>query len=123
MPIAYYISHPQVVAIPAVAIGDWSLSDLGRQKARAMLRQSWVPSIGRIVSAGERKAMETAQTMATRLGLSVEVWERDAREQSIVYGLSAAVRVRGYGGSFLRIAGGQHPGLGTRDRRLGADFG
>ena len=41
-----------------------------------MLDQPWVGSIGRIVSSAERKAMETAEILATHLRLAIEVRER-----------------------------------------------
>ena len=41
-----------------------------------MLDQPWVGSIRRIVSSAERKAIETAEILATHLGLAIEVRER-----------------------------------------------
>lgn len=41
-----------------------------------MLGQPWVGSIRRIVSSAERKAIETAEILATHLGLTVEVRAR-----------------------------------------------
>lgn len=41
-----------------------------------MLDQPWVRSIRRIVSSGERKAIETAEILASHLRLAVEVRER-----------------------------------------------
>ncbi|MCB0967237.1 MAG: histidine phosphatase family protein [Ilumatobacter sp.] len=38
-----------------------------------MLEQPWVSTIGRIVSSTETKAVETAELLATHLGLDVEV--------------------------------------------------
>lgn len=76
MPLAYCITHPQVQIDANVSVPEWGLSDTGRARAVAMLDQPWVGSIRRIVSSGERKAVETAEILATHLRLAVEVRER-----------------------------------------------
>lgn len=68
-----YITHPNVDIDPDVSVTAWSLSDVGRQRAAAMLAQPWVSSTTRIVSSDETKALETAQILADHLGLIVEV--------------------------------------------------
>ncbi|MDX8445959.1 MULTISPECIES: histidine phosphatase family protein [Mesorhizobium] len=76
MPIAYYITHPQVQIDAAIPVPEWGLSDVGRVRASAMLDQPWIGSIRHIVSSAERKAIETAEILAKRLRLTVEVRER-----------------------------------------------
>ncbi|MET3520680.1 broad specificity phosphatase PhoE [Mesorhizobium abyssinicae] len=76
MLIAYYITHPQVQVDANVPVPEWGLSDIGKARAVAMLDQPWIGSIRRIVSSAERKARETAEILATRLRLAVEVRER-----------------------------------------------
>lgn len=76
MPIAYYITHPQVQIDANVPVPEWGLSEIGRARALALLEQPWVGSIRRIVSSAERKAVETAEILARHLGLAVEVRER-----------------------------------------------
>ena len=76
MPIAYYITHPQVRIDANIPVPEWGLSDIGRARAVAMLDQPWVGSIRRIVSSAERKAIETAQILAGHLRLEVAVRER-----------------------------------------------
>ncbi|CAN7424163.1 phosphoglycerate mutase family protein [Mesorhizobium amorphae] len=76
MPVAYYITHPQVQIDAGIPVPQWGLSDIGRARASAMLDQPWVGSIRRIVSSGERKAIETAEILARHLRLAVEVRER-----------------------------------------------
>ncbi|TPK86165.1 histidine phosphatase family protein [Mesorhizobium sp. B2-4-13] len=76
MPIAYYITHPQVQIDASVPVPDWGLSDIGRARAHAMLNQPWIASIGRVVSSGERKAVETAEVLGRHLDLAVQVRER-----------------------------------------------
>lgn len=39
MPIAYYITHPQVQIDTTIPVPDWGLSDVGRARAHAMLEQ------------------------------------------------------------------------------------
>ena len=76
MPILYYVTHPQVRIDAAIPVPEWGLSDIGRARAVAMLDQPWVGSIRRIVSSGERKAIETGEILARHLRLAVEVRER-----------------------------------------------
>ena len=76
MPIAYYITHPQVRIDANVPVPEWGLSDIGRARAVAMLDQPWVRPIRRIVSSAERKAIETAEILAEHLDLVVEVRQR-----------------------------------------------
>ena len=75
MPIAYYITHPQVQIDANVPVPEWGLSEIGQARAVAMLDQPWVGPIRRIVSSVERKAIETAEILAKHLGLAVEVRE------------------------------------------------
>jgi len=76
VPIAYYITHPQVRIDANIPVPDWGLSDIGRARAVAMLDHPWVGSTRRIVSSAERKAIETAEILAAHLHLDVEVRER-----------------------------------------------
>ncbi|TPJ57682.1 histidine phosphatase family protein [Mesorhizobium sp. B2-7-1] len=76
MPIAYYITHPQVRIDAGVPVPQWGLSDIGRARAVAMLDQPWIGSIRRVVSSAERKATATAEILAQHLGLVVEMRER-----------------------------------------------
>ncbi len=68
-----YITHPSVNVDATTPVPRWGLSEEGRRRAEAMLQQPWVPSIGRIVSSNETKALETAEILATHLDLTVEV--------------------------------------------------
>ncbi|MGX5840699.1 histidine phosphatase family protein [Mesorhizobium sp. ArgA1] len=76
MPIAYYITHPQVQIDANVPVPEWGLSEIGRARASAMLDQPWVGPIRRVVASTERKAIETAEILARHLGLTVELRER-----------------------------------------------
>ncbi|GJM38135.1 MAG: phosphoglycerate mutase [Acidimicrobiales bacterium] len=68
-----YLSHPEVMVDPAVPVPDWGLSDVGRRRTTELAdRASWLPSVTRIVTSGERKAIEAGEILAARVGLEVE---------------------------------------------------
>ena len=68
-----YITHPSVNVDATTPVPRWGLSDEGRRNAKAMLQQPWVPSLGRIISSDETKALETAEILGTHLDLTIEV--------------------------------------------------
>lgn len=68
-----YVTHPEVVVDPSLAVERWTLSEHGERRARAMLTRPWVPEVRRVVSSDETKAVRTAQILAEHLGLEVEV--------------------------------------------------
>jgi hypothetical protein len=70
MPSAFFITHPDVVIKPSVAIPDWPLSERGRARMRAMAAASWVKEVRSIFASSERKAREAAQILVDGLGLS-----------------------------------------------------
>lgn len=68
-----YVSHPEVTIDPEVPVPDWDLSDRGRTRAEALIRQPWARSVGSVVSSAEPKAIGTAEVLAASLGLDVDV--------------------------------------------------
>lgn len=66
-----YLSHPEVVIDPGVAVPDWGLSDLGCARVQA-LALHW-PGQVRLISSPERKARQVADILAARNGLAVEI--------------------------------------------------
>lgn len=70
---AVYITHPQVRIDPNVAVPQWGLSEIGRQRAIQSATSPWAAALTRIVSSEETKAIETAEILARSAGLSVEV--------------------------------------------------
>ncbi|MBX9469583.1 MAG: phosphoglycerate mutase family protein [Rhizobium sp.] len=74
-----YITHPQVQIDPEVPVPDWGLSAVGRARAEACAARPWVRQLSRIVSSGERKAIETAEILASAAGLQIEI-ERSTHE-------------------------------------------
>ncbi len=69
---ALYITHPQVRIDHAVPVPQWSLSDIGMQRARRASLQSWAGQLRRIVSSTEQKALETARILASASGVDIE---------------------------------------------------
>lgn len=70
---ALYITHPQVLIDPAVPVPDWGLSERGRKRALLAADADWARQIGRIVASAERKAIETAEILASgRLAIETD---------------------------------------------------
>lgn len=63
MPIAYYISHPQVQIDPHKPVPRWSLSQIGVSRLEIVRERDWVKSIAAFISSDETKAMETAELL------------------------------------------------------------
>jgi len=69
---AIYLTHPQVVIAPKVAVPDWRLNEVGSQRVQALAQR--LDFAGHlIVSSAERKALETAWPLAGAAGSSVVV--------------------------------------------------
>ncbi|WP_271007683.1 histidine phosphatase family protein [Paucibacter sp. B51] len=73
----YFISHPNVQISAEVPVPQWPLSELGRRRMHAALKQqeAWLGNIGAIFSSAERKALDSAEILAGHLGLPVQVLE------------------------------------------------
>jgi broad specificity phosphatase PhoE len=68
-----YLSHPQVAIDPDVPVPDWGLSSLGLARAEAFAKAAVLGATARVVSSAERKAIETAECIASVLGIAVEI--------------------------------------------------
>ena len=66
-----FITHPDVVVDPAVPVPDWPLSERGRTRMRAVLRQPWAADLRALFCSAERKAIDGAAILAEALGLPV----------------------------------------------------
>jgi broad specificity phosphatase PhoE len=75
-----YLTHPQVKIEPDVPVPSWGLSDVGRIRTEALANAGWLSETTQIISSGERKAIETAATIAGQLNVTVEV--RDAMHEN-----------------------------------------
>lgn len=73
----YFISHPNVQISAEVPVPQWPLSELGRRRMQAALKQqeAWLGSIRAVYSSAERKALDSAEILAGHLGLPVQVLE------------------------------------------------
>ncbi len=71
--IVRYLTHPQVQIDPAVPVPQWGLSPVGRARTEAVANASWLARTTQIVSSGERKAIETAEIIAGKLGVMIEI--------------------------------------------------
>jgi broad specificity phosphatase PhoE len=70
-----YVTHPQIVIDPAVAVPRWHLSDKGRARAEVAATLPWAKALGRIVSSDETKAMETAEILGRASNMTPEIVE------------------------------------------------
>jgi len=68
-----YLTHPQVRIDPSVPVPDWGLSELGRARVEAAIARNAFAGVTHVVSSAERKAIDTAEPIASALGLAVEV--------------------------------------------------
>ncbi|MEM8542019.1 MAG: histidine phosphatase family protein [Pseudomonadota bacterium] len=73
MAYAIYLTHPQVNIDRDTSVPNWSLSELGLQRAIAASELPWVKSIDRIVSSDETKAQETAACFARSLSIDCQI--------------------------------------------------
>ena len=73
-PVVRYLTHPEVVIDPSTPVPQWSLSEIGQSRAGIAARSEWLCQTARIISSAERKAIETAEIIASQLGLQFEIW-------------------------------------------------
>jgi broad specificity phosphatase PhoE len=71
--LALYLTHPQVRIDPAVPVPSWGLSALGRARTEALANIGCLFITTKIISSGEQKAIETAEIIAGKLNIDVEV--------------------------------------------------
>lgn len=75
MSVVRYLTHPQVKIDPAIPVPSWGLSETGRTRAEGVASTRQLSRTTQIVSSGERKAIETAEIIAAKLNVDVEVRE------------------------------------------------
>lgn len=71
----FYVSHPEVAVDPAVPVPQWSLNNVGRERAHDMLGQPWLAQVATIGASPETKALETANVVSDHLGIQVHLVE------------------------------------------------
>jgi broad specificity phosphatase PhoE len=70
-----YLTHPQVNIDPKAPVPSWGLSAVGRARTETLANTGWLAGTTQIISSGERKAIETAEIIAGKLNVAVEVRE------------------------------------------------
>jgi len=70
-----YLTHPQVNIDPSIPVPCWGLSEVGRARTETVTAMGLLSGTTQIISSGERKAIETAEIIAAKLGIDVEVRE------------------------------------------------
>lgn len=68
-----YLTHPQVNIDPAVPVPSWGLSGVGRARSEMLANAGWLSGTTQIISSGERKSIETAEIIAAKWNVTVEV--------------------------------------------------
>lgn len=68
-----YITHPDVVMDPDIPVPQWPLSDKGKARMRAMLKQPWVKDISSVWCSDEQKALDGAAILGRHLGLTPDI--------------------------------------------------
>lgn len=64
-----YLSHPQVQIDANIPVPDWGLSDIGRTRTLAIGKRASLDKTMAIVSSAEKKAVETAEIVASFLSI------------------------------------------------------
>jgi broad specificity phosphatase PhoE len=70
-----YLTHPQVNIDPSIPVPCWGLSDVGRARTETVTATRLLSDTTQIISSAERKAIETAEIIAAKLGVDIEVRE------------------------------------------------
>ncbi|KRQ01005.1 histidine phosphatase family protein [Bradyrhizobium manausense] len=70
-----YLTHPQVTIDPSIPVPEWGLSQIGRARTESVTATGRLSGTRQVISSGERKAIETAEIIAAKLGIGVEVRE------------------------------------------------
>ena len=70
-----YLTHPEVQIDPAIPVPSWGLSEVGRARTRSIAGTGPLSATTQIICSAERKAIETAEIIAAKLNVAVEVRE------------------------------------------------
>jgi broad specificity phosphatase PhoE len=60
---------------PAIPVPSWGLSEVGRTRTETLATAGWLSGTTQVISSGERKAIETAETIGGILNVAIEVRE------------------------------------------------
>ena len=75
MTLIRYLTHPQVNIDPAIPVPSWGLSAVGQTRTEELANTMSLSGTTQIISSGEQKAIETAEIIAGKLKVAVEVRE------------------------------------------------
>ena len=67
---ALYLTHPEVVIDPNVPTPRWGLSDIGRERLQNAVDRGIFDHVTHIISSSEQKAIDGAEIVGQRLGIS-----------------------------------------------------
>ena len=70
-PRLWFVTHPEVVIDPDLAVTRWHLSETGRRRMAAFAALPLLRNVDRIVCSDETKATEAARILADRLDVGV----------------------------------------------------
>jgi broad specificity phosphatase PhoE len=68
-----YLTHPEVRIDPAIPVPSWGLSDIGKARTEAIAGTGRLSRTTQIICSAERKAIETAEIIAAKLSVDIEV--------------------------------------------------
>lgn len=71
MSLVHFVTHPEVVIDPTVAITEWPLSDKGRERMERFAAEADLSAVTSLFSSTERKARDGAEILCRALGLPV----------------------------------------------------
>lgn len=71
MQTVYFVTHPDVLIDPTVAVPDWPLSPHGRERMRRISALHWTGGVRAVWCSAERKAREAAEILAGPLDLPI----------------------------------------------------
>ena len=109
----YLITHPNVVISRDVPVPRWPLSELGKQRMRAGLRQPWVRDITAIYCSTEQKAIDGAAILAEHLSLPFHEVEALGENDRSATGFLPPDEFERVADRVLRLAGQIHSRLGA----------
>ena len=71
----HFVTHPEVLIDPAVAVPDWPLSERGRARMRRAVAAPWARAVDALFCSAERKARDAAAILGDARRLAPVVLE------------------------------------------------
>lgn len=73
MATVYFVTHPEVVINPAVAVPDWQLSEMGWSRIRSFCGRPELSLVSEVHTSSERKALDCAEALKAARQLSFKI--------------------------------------------------